>query len=120
MEKLEKIVRQNDAESMVMLDVLRALIVFGGSLWLSELRDAIQRVRLGEVGYTLDEKLLSRALKTLSSLNVVSLEKRVRASEKASGEKDVLVRLVSEDARRLLLGDSVINNYYLSMARQEF
>ena len=120
MEELEKILKRNDAESTLILDVLRALTVFGGSLWLSELGDAISRVRLGETGYVFDEKAVLKALKKLSSLGVVSLEEKVRASDKASGEKDFLIRLVLEEARRLLLGDSVINNYYSSIAKQGF
>jgi len=67
-----------------------------------------------------DEKAVLKALKKLSSLGVVSLEEKVRASDKASGEKDFLIRLVSEEARRLLLGDPVINNYYSSIAKQGF
>jgi hypothetical protein len=115
MGELERFIRQGGVEAVIALDVLRALVVFGGSLWLSELGDAISRVRLGELEYGLDEKLLFGVLRKLSSMGAVSLEERVRASDRASGERDVLVRLASESVKQLLIGDQVINRYYSSM-----
>lgn len=115
--ELRKLLEEGGVEGEVARDVLRALIVFGGSLWASELEDAVNRVKLGRVEYAWDRKTVEKVLKKLQGIGVVSVEKRVRASDKAGGEKDSLIRLVSGEARQILGSDRVLNEYFASTLR---
>lgn len=107
---------RKDPRSALMLDILRALVAFGGSLWLSELSDAINRVYLGSAA-PIEPKELRDAVKELSKLNLVKAEERLKASEKAGGEKDVLLTLATREVNLGLMQDEVLSKYYAGLTR---
>ena len=94
-----------------MLDVLRALVVFGGALWMSELPGTISQLHVESPGYSVDRKTLESAVKELEREGVVSAEKAKRATERGA-EDDVLVKLRDEKVRVELSGDPVISRYF--------
>ncbi|QOJ79475.1 hypothetical protein IG193_03165 [Infirmifilum lucidum] len=116
-EYVEQLKLESDEASRLKLDVLRALVVFGGSLWLSEIPSSIERLYLGEraAPSTSDVK---KALKDLASRGLVRTEERVRGTDKPQGEKDVLVLLADGRVRGSLLSDEVLNRYYLSLTEE--
>lgn len=109
---------RQDPRSTLMLDILRALVAFGGSLWLSELPDAVNRLHLAEAEAPHREiKEFFDAVKELKSLKIIKVEEKVRASEKAGGSTDALITLTSDEVRLSLLSDDVLNKYYLSVGK---
>jgi len=99
---------------IAMLDVLRTLVVCGGTSWKSELvRDlALFRTFKGGTG-AVDEKELDEALGRLGKEGLVKAEKRVRADMSArGGVEDELITLVDILAtRNALAKDRVLTSY---------
>jgi len=106
---------RQDQLSKLKLDVLRALIAFGGAIWFSELLDAINRLHLGEAS-PVDQRELLKAVEELEKQNLVKAERKIRASDKSGGVKDILITLLSEEVRLSLSSDEVLNKYYLSLS----
>lgn len=99
-----------------MLDILRALVAFGGSLWASEIPSTVNQLHVDGLGYELDKKLVETALKELANAGMVSAEKAKRATE-TGAEDDVLVKLKDFRARLELSGDPVLAKYFTYFSR---
>ncbi|PLJ78139.1 hypothetical protein [Infirmifilum sp. SLHALR2] len=110
---------REDKGSRLQLDILRALVVFGGSLWLSEVPSAIERLYLGRLpALQLDTESVERAVSSLAAKGLVKAEERIRATEREGGERDRLIILADEKVRVSLTSDEVINEYYLSLSSE--
>lgn len=108
--------QSHDSKSLAMLDILRALVAFGGSLWGSEIPDTVSQLHVEGLSYELSKKLIESALKELASAGVVSVEKAKRATEKGA-EDDVLVRLRDDRVRVELSGDPVLAKYFAYLSK---
>jgi len=118
-EYISELRSRQDKGSRLQLDILRALVVFGGSLWLSEVPSAIERLYLGRLpAPQLDTESVERAVLSLAAKGLVKAEERIRATEREGGERDRLIILVDEKVRVSLTSDEVINEYYLSLSSE--
>uniref|UniRef100_A0A7C3WJL2 Uncharacterized protein n=1 Tax=Thermofilum pendens TaxID=2269 RepID=A0A7C3WJL2_THEPE len=103
--------QERDEKSQAMLDILRALVAFGGSLWRSELGSCIAQLHVEGLGYELSSRLLDAALKELEKKGAVSTVKAKRATETGAVD-DELVRLRDESVRVELAADPVLAKYF--------
>ncbi|UNQ72927.1 hypothetical protein [Infirmifilum sp. NZ] len=118
-EYISELRSRQDKGSRLQLDILRALVVFGGSLWLSEVPSAIERLYLGRLPVLqLDMESVERAVSSLAAKGLVKAEERIRATEREGGERDRLIILADEKVRVSLTSDEVINEYYLSLSSE--
>jgi len=118
-EYIRELRSRQDKGSRLQLDILRALVVFGGSLWLSEVPSAIERLYLGRLpALQLDTESVERAVSSLAAKGLVKAEERIRATEREGGERDRLIMLADEKVRVSLTSDEVINEYYLSLSSE--
>jgi len=118
-EYIRELRSRQDKGSRLQLDILRALVVFGGSLWLSEVPSAIERLYLGRLpALELDTESVERAVSSLAAKGLVKAEERIRATEREGGERDRLIMLADEKVRVSLTSDEVINEYYLSLSSE--
>jgi len=118
-EYIRELRSRQDKGSRLQLDILRALVVFGGSLWLSEVPSAIERLYLGRLpALQLDTESVERAVSSLAAKGLVKAEERVRATEREGGERDRLIMLADEKVRVSFTSDEVINEYYLSLSSE--
>lgn len=115
-EFIRKLKQSQDQKSLAMLDILRALVAFGGSLWASEIPNTVSQLHIDGLSYELDTKLVKAALKELANAGIVSAEKAKRATE-TGAEDDVLVILKDFRARLELSGDPVLAKYFSYFAR---
>uniref|UniRef100_A0A7J3X6N7 Uncharacterized protein n=1 Tax=Thermofilum pendens TaxID=2269 RepID=A0A7J3X6N7_THEPE len=102
---------ERDEKSQAMLDVLRALVAFGGSLWRSELASCIMQLHVEGLSYELSSRLLDAALKELEKKEVISVVKAKRATETGAAD-DELVKLKDERVRVELAADPVLARYF--------
>ena len=102
---------ERDEKSQAMLDVLRALVAFGGSLWRSELSSCITQLHVEGLGYELSGRLLDAALKELEKKGAISIVKAKRAVETGAVD-DELIRLKDESVRVELAADPVLTRYF--------
>ncbi|RLF24722.1 MAG: hypothetical protein DRN15_01935 [Thermoprotei archaeon] len=94
-EEIKRLLEAEDDVSKLALDTLRALAVFHGVLWLSELPTDIIKIRRGLPEYPLTPELLVSAVKLLEDLGLVTTEERTRGFMLGPGTHlDVLIRLV--------------------------
>jgi len=118
-EYIRELRSRQDKGSRLQLDILRALVVFGGSLWLSEVPSAIERLYLGRLpALQLDTESVERAVSSLAAKGLVKAKERIRATEREGGERDRLIMLADEKVRVSLTSDEVINEYYLSLSNE--
>jgi len=118
-EYIRELRSRQDKGSRLQLDILRALVVFGGSLWLSEVPSVIERLYLGRLpALQLDTESVERAVSSLAAKGLVKAEERVRATEREGGERDRLIMLADEKVRVSFTSDEVINEYYLSLSSE--
>lgn len=108
---IQQLKQSRDPKSLAKLDILRALVAFGGSLWESEIPSAVSQLHVEGLGYDLSSKLVEAALRELASAGVVSAEKAKRATE-AGAVDDVLVKLRDDRVRVELSGDPVLAKYF--------
>jgi len=102
---------ERDEKSQAMLDILRALVAFGGSLWRSELSSCVAQLHVEGLGYELSSRLLDAALKELERKGAVSVVKAKRATETGAVD-DELIRLKDESVRVELTTDPVLTRYF--------
>lgn len=107
----QRLKQASDPKSLAMLDILRALVAFGGSLWASEVPSVVNQLHVDGLGYELDRKLVESAVKELVSTGVVSAAKAKRATE-TGAEDDLLIKLRDEKVRLELSGDPVLSKYF--------
>jgi len=103
--------QERDEKSQAMLDILRALVAFGGSLWRSELASCIAQLHVEGLSYEPTNRLLDAALKDLERKGAVSMVKAKRATETGAVD-DELVRLKDESVRVELAADPVLTRYF--------
>jgi len=77
---VEEVLSAEGEEAEVVKDVLRALAIFHGVLWESELLEDIMKVRDYQLPYVPSPDKLKRAVDKLASLGLVEVEERTRGS----------------------------------------
>jgi len=110
---IEEILEGGDELSKLKADVLRALAVFNGVSWMSELLPDILKIRGYSIDYMPSEKLLEEALGQLEAAKLVSVEARRRGDFPSKRiYVDKLVRLRDpETVRRMLASDEIYKSY---------
>ncbi|RLE67733.1 MAG: hypothetical protein DRJ43_06880, partial [Thermoprotei archaeon] len=67
-----------DPDDVLALDIVRALVIYHGVLWMSELPKSLSNLRRGALPYIMTGEGVLRALKRLEEKGLVSLERRIR------------------------------------------
>ena len=118
-EKVEEILAAGGEEAEVVKDVLRALALFHGVLWESEVAEDIMKMRDYRVPYVPTADKVRRAIEILSAEGLVKVEERVRGSlTSPSTYRDRLLKLVDMwGVREALLRDPVYLRAYSARMR---
>jgi len=109
--KISEILSAEDELSQAKADVLRVLVIDGGTCWRTELAsDLILLQSLGGGPEMVDEGLLSKALNELEKGGLIKIEKRLKSTFGASGvAKEEFLSLVSfSDTSGAMAGDKLL------------
>jgi len=110
---IEEILRSDDELNRLKADILRALTIFNGVSWMSELIPDILKIRGYPIDYLPDEKLLDKALDQLEAANLISVEARRRGDFPSNRiYVDKLIKLRDpETVREALARDEIYKRY---------
>lgn len=111
--EIRNLMERNDDLSKLKLDIIRALAIFNGVSWMTEIIPDIVKLRGGILDYPLREGLLNEALRELELDEIILIEPRVRGIPYSKGVyEDKLVRLRDlPAAKRALAGDEAYRSY---------
>ena len=118
---IEEILRSDDELNRLKADILRALTIFNGVSWMSELIPDILKIRGYPIDYLPDEKLLDKALDQLEAANLISVEARRRGDFPSNRiYVDKLIKLRDPETVREVLARDEIYKGYLSRQMELF
>ena len=118
---VEEILRSSGELNKLKADILRALTIFNGISWMSELIPDILKIRGYSINYLPDEKLLDKALSQLEAANLISVETRRRGDFPSNRTYvDKLIRLRDPETVREALARDEIYKRYLSRQMEFF
>ena len=118
---IEEILRSSGELNKLKADILRALTIFNGVSWMSELIPDILKIRGYSIDYLPGEKLLDKALSQLEAANLISVEARKRGDFPSNRiYVDKLIRLRDPEAVREVLARDEIYKRYLSRQMELF
>ena len=116
-DRVRELTGKDDEMSRLMVDVLRVLVVFGGSMWRSELSQDLVKFYtiVGRLEF-IDEKKVDKALKNLNKLGLVRVQERERGAGISPGKiKDKFITLTDFVGTKIALsGDRELNMYLLA------
>ena len=118
---VEEILRGGGELNKLKADILRALTIFNGVSWMSELIPDILKIRGYSIDYLPDEKLLDKALDQLEAANLISVEARRRGDFPSNRiYVDKLIKLRDPETVRKALARDEIYKRYLSRQMEFF
>jgi len=118
---IEEILRSSDELNKLKADILRALTIFNGVSWMSELIPDILKIRGYSIDYLPSEKLLDEALGKLEAANLISVEARRRGDFPSKRTYvDKLIKLRDPKTVREVLARDEIYRRYLSRQMELF
>jgi len=118
---IEEILRSSGELNKLKADILRALTIFNGVSWMSELIPDILKIRGYSIDYLPGEKLLDKALSQLEAANLISVEARKRGDFPSNRiYVDKLIRLRDPETVREVLARDEIYKRYLSRQMELF
>ena len=118
---VEEILRSGGELNKLKADILRALTIFNGISWMSELIPDILKIRGYSINYLPDEKLLDKALSQLEAANLISVEARRRGDFPSNRTYvDKLIKLRDPETVREALARDEIYKRYLSRQMEFF
>jgi len=118
---IEEILRSSGELNKLKADILRALTIFNGVSWMSELIPDILKIRGYSIDYLPGEKLLDKALSQLEAANLISVEARKRGDFPSNRiYVDKLIRLRDPETVREVLARDEIYKRYLSRQMEFF
>jgi len=102
-----------DPDDVLALDIVRALVIYHGVLWMSELPKSLSNLRRGALPYIMTGEGVLRALKRLEEKGLVSLERRIRGKALSpSTYEDIYITLTDQvRANKELKDDPLIASY---------
>ena len=118
---IEEILRSSGELNKLKADILRALTIFNGVSWMSELIPDILKIRGYSIDYLPGEKLLDKALDQLEAANLISVEARRRGDFPSNRiYVDKLIKLRDPETVREVLARDEIYKRYLSRQMELF
>ena len=113
--EIRKLLRRDDELSKLKIDILRALAVFNGISWLSELIPDIVKIHNYSIDYLPTDEMVDEALRQLEAAGFISIEPRMRGGFPAREvHVDRLIRLKDLRAVKDALAHDKVYRDYLS------
>jgi len=113
--EIRELLRRDDELSKLKIDILRALVVFNGISWMSELIPDIVKIHNYSIDYLPTDDMVDEALRQLEAAGFVSIEPRMRGGFLAREVYvDRLIRLKDLRAVKDALAHDKVYKDYLS------
>ncbi|MCD6126608.1 MAG: hypothetical protein J7J19_06400 [Thaumarchaeota archaeon] len=113
--EIRELLRRDDELSKLKIDILRALVVFNGISWMSELIPDIVKIHNYSIDYLPTDDMVDEALRQLEAAGFISIEPRMRGGFLAREVYvDRLIRLKDLRAVKDALAHDKVYKDYLS------
>ena len=113
--EIRELLRRDDELSKLKIDILRALAVFNGISWMSELIPDIVKIHNYSIDYLPTDDMVDEALRQLEAAGFISIEPRMRGGFLAREVYvDRLIRLKDLRAVKDALAHDKVYKDYLS------
>ncbi|HDI31776.1 MAG TPA: hypothetical protein ENF80_03060 [Thermofilum sp.] len=116
---MKNLKNSNISEDVLALDIVRALLIYHGVLWMSEIPRSLSNIRRGAIPYVITGESVLRALKRLEKNGIVKLEKKTRGKALSpTTYEDLFISLINmKEASKELREDPIIMAYKYRISR---
>lgn len=110
---LNSLKSSNISEDVLALDIIRALLIYHGVLWMSEIPRSLSNIRRGALPYIITGENVLKALKRLEENGIIKLERKTRGKALSpSTYEDLFISLNNmEEMSKELREDPIIMAY---------